>query len=537
MHQPWRTLTAIINRWISRKTTGLDKLKESRVQIIWAMFYKKNVDYVALLINMHTTRNDSLLGTLKFVSKTEDYQKYGALIPDGMINQEIKDSKAYKTYIDLATGKATPKKARKSAKKSVAVPTTGVVIRDTSGVSVSKKKAPAKADRGKGIELLSDVAILEATQLKKVIKRSKQDTHRLHASGLSEGADFESKVHDESKAKSSDTSEGTDSKDDDESDDNNDKDSRNDDDGDSDAHDSERTNSDEEEIPNPNLKGDEEEESKDEEYVRTPNDEFNNDYNEFNEEEYDEFGTQDKSYEQVVEDAHVTLTASQKTEGSKQSSSVVGYVVQTAFSSYTTAFEKEAKAEQDRFIEIIDQSIKDMIKDKKSKSYQAAPEHKKLYDGLIKSYNLDKDLFSSYGKSYSLKRDRKDEDKDEDPPAGSNQGFKRRKTSKDADQSKGSKLKDSRSSSSSKGTTSQPKSSDDQPDVEAASKQDWFKKPDKPLTPDREWNTRQSVNFRPPRTWISNIAKAKQPPRTFDELISTPIDFSIFVMNILNVEY
>ncbi|GJU57159.1 hypothetical protein Tco_1234925 [Tanacetum coccineum] len=76
-----------------------------------------------------------------------------------------------------------------------------------------------------------------------------------------------------------------------------------------------------------------------------------------------ESGTQDKLYEQVVEDAHVTLTASQKTEGSKQSSSVFGYAVQTAFSSYTAAFEKEAKAEQDRFIEIIDQSIKEMIKD------------------------------------------------------------------------------------------------------------------------------------------------------------------------------
>ncbi|GJU57160.1 hypothetical protein Tco_1234926 [Tanacetum coccineum] len=522
---------------------------------------------------MHTARNDSLLGTLKFVSKTEDYQKYGALIPDGMINQEIKDSKAYKTYFDLATGKATPKKAKKSAKKSVAVPTTGVVIRDTSGVSVSKKKAPAKADRGKGIELLFDVALLEAAQLKKVIKRSKQDTHRLHASGSSEGADFESKVPDESKVKSSDTSEGTDSKDDDESDDNNDKDSRNDDDGDSDAHDSERTDVDEEEIPNLNLKGDEEEESKDEEYVRTPNDEFNNDYNEFDEEEYDElyrdvnvttkvenmkkrlkgqskallchlnlpinFLNLDNVPPAVNEVASITETSTAQIPAivDDHLATRVGYAVQTTFSSYTATFKKEAKAEQDRFIEIIDQSIKEMIKDKKSKSYQAAPEHKELYDGLIKSYNLDKDLFSSYGKLYSLKRDRKDADKDEDPPAGSNQGFKRRKTSKDADQSKGSKLKDSMSSSSYKGTTSQPKSSDDQPDVEAASKQDWFKKPDKPLTPDREWNTRQSVNFRPPRTWISNIAKAKQPPRTFDELMRTPIDFSIFVMNILNVEY
>ncbi|GJU67325.1 uncharacterized mitochondrial protein-like protein [Tanacetum coccineum] len=71
---------------------------------------------------------------------------------------------------------------------------------------------------------------------------------------------------------------------------------------------------------------------------------------------------------------------------------------------------------------------------------------------------LDKDLFESYGKAYSLKRDHEDKDKDEDPPAGSDQGLKKRKTSKDAEPSKGSKSKESKSSSS-KGTKSQTKSS------------------------------------------------------------------------------
>ncbi|GJV88624.1 hypothetical protein Tco_1532562 [Tanacetum coccineum] len=96
----------------------------------------------------------------------------GALIPEELINQDINDSKAYKTYLEFATGKATPKKARKfkkvaspskklslvleeelaekpkrakkPAKKSKTVPIAGVVIRDTPGVSVSKKKAPTK---------------------------------------------------------------------------------------------------------------------------------------------------------------------------------------------------------------------------------------------------------------------------------------------------------------------------------------------------------------------------------------------------------
>ncbi|GJU96012.1 hypothetical protein Tco_1320768 [Tanacetum coccineum] len=49
MYHPWRTFAAIINRCISRKSTGLDRLKPSRAQILWGMFYKKNVDFVALL--------------------------------------------------------------------------------------------------------------------------------------------------------------------------------------------------------------------------------------------------------------------------------------------------------------------------------------------------------------------------------------------------------------------------------------------------------------------------------------------------------
>ncbi|GJW66265.1 hypothetical protein Tco_0120689 [Tanacetum coccineum] len=49
MHQPWRTFVAIINRCIFGKTTRLDRLRESRAQILWGMYNKKNVDYVALL--------------------------------------------------------------------------------------------------------------------------------------------------------------------------------------------------------------------------------------------------------------------------------------------------------------------------------------------------------------------------------------------------------------------------------------------------------------------------------------------------------
>ncbi|GJU16593.1 hypothetical protein Tco_1144559 [Tanacetum coccineum] len=44
-----KTFAAIINKCLSGKIIGLDKLRLSRAQIIWGMFYKKNVDFVELL--------------------------------------------------------------------------------------------------------------------------------------------------------------------------------------------------------------------------------------------------------------------------------------------------------------------------------------------------------------------------------------------------------------------------------------------------------------------------------------------------------
>ncbi|GJU09839.1 hypothetical protein Tco_1132235 [Tanacetum coccineum] len=154
----------------------------------------------------------------------------------------------------------------------------------------------------------------------------------------------------------------------------------------------------------------------------------------------------------------------------------------------------------------------------KSESYLAAPEHRECYDGLIKSFDLDKILFSIYDKVYSLKRSRKDKDKNEDPFIRSDRELKKRKTNKDVELTKGHKAKESQSGSS-KGTKSQPKSfgksvqseepefevagsdmqqdqegnlgndDDDKPMKETVSKRDWFTKPTQPQEPiDPDWN-------------------------------------------------
>ncbi|GKC07993.1 hypothetical protein Tco_0999603, partial [Tanacetum coccineum] len=96
------------------------------------------------MINLHTIRDDSLLSTLKFVSKTQDYQQYRALIPDDMINQDIKDSKAYKTYYDFATRKVPPKKARKYKKVVSPSRKLAPVLEEELAEKPKKAKKPAK---------------------------------------------------------------------------------------------------------------------------------------------------------------------------------------------------------------------------------------------------------------------------------------------------------------------------------------------------------------------------------------------------------
>ncbi|GJT10380.1 hypothetical protein Tco_0857422 [Tanacetum coccineum] len=99
----------------------------------------------------------------------------------------------------------------------------------------------------------------------------------------------------------------------------------------------------------------------------------------------------------------------------------------------------------------------DKIEEKKSMNRLDI--QKNLYNTLIESYNSDKDLFALYGDVVTLKRGRDDQDKDEEPSAGSNRGTKRRRSGKE-ESSKEATQKESKSTSSSKGASrSQPKSS------------------------------------------------------------------------------
>nr|GEZ93398.1 hypothetical protein [Tanacetum cinerariifolium] len=66
--------------------------------------------------------------------------------------------------------------------------------------------------------------------------------------------------------------------------------------------------------------------------------------------------SQERSYEQVVDDAHVTLTTTQNTKD-EHLSTRIEFATQTALQSYTAEFEKKAQAEKEKDIDIIEKSV------------------------------------------------------------------------------------------------------------------------------------------------------------------------------------
>ncbi|GKE85511.1 hypothetical protein Tco_1559253, partial [Tanacetum coccineum] len=305
--------------------------------------------------------------SIRCISIHEDTQVYG-----------------YKTYYAFASGKKTPKPryvqkkvdSDTSPKQKPVQAIKGTRIKSNAKVSKSdKKKQPAKKPKAKGLAVLSEVALIEAEQLKLATKRRKKDFHISHVSGSGDGVDTQSKVLDEQQQKTSSTNKGTgtipgvpdvpiyeseskkeswgdsDEEDDDDDDFDNDSD-------DNDESDDKRMKSKRDEIPDPN-KTNEEHNEEEEEYddVFNIEEEEKIDYEEsMNKEEDDEvtnelyddvnvnLGNEDtdmtnadqgasgqqnaskeSGFEQVKEGAHVTLTPvldTHKTGGPTQSSYV-----------------------------------------------------------------------------------------------------------------------------------------------------------------------------------------------------------------------
>ncbi|GJX30951.1 hypothetical protein Tco_0240806 [Tanacetum coccineum] len=132
LHQPWRVFATIINKCLSGKETGMDKIRLSRAQILWIenkdakktnkMSYPR---FTKIIINnfmskdqsnsrrnkmfWHTARDDTMFTSMRCISRHEDTQVYGTILPKELTNQAMLESKAYQTYYAFASREKAPK--------------------------------------------------------------------------------------------------------------------------------------------------------------------------------------------------------------------------------------------------------------------------------------------------------------------------------------------------------------------------------------------------------------------------------------------
>nr|GEW23328.1 hypothetical protein [Tanacetum cinerariifolium] len=157
-------------------------------------------------VNWHYVRDDILFLTIKVVSRHQNTQQYGVMLPIELTNDEIRNTKAYKEYYACATGEAAPKpkasarRKRSGSDTSITPPTaittpTTTIAATPRLTTATKGKQPAKA---KSPTDPLEVARTEAEQLKIVLRRSRQESHISQLGGSSTDEGIETKSDGES---------------------------------------------------------------------------------------------------------------------------------------------------------------------------------------------------------------------------------------------------------------------------------------------------------------------------------------------------
>nr|GFB99178.1 hypothetical protein [Tanacetum cinerariifolium] len=167
-----------------------------------------------------------------------------------------------------------------------------------------------------------------------------------------------------------------------------------------------------------------------------------------------------------------------------------------------------------------------------NKSIQRSEEQRNLYKALVEAYEADKAILDTYGDSTILKRRGEDDDQ-EGPSAGPNQGSKRQKEG-------GEQVSDSTpSEKATKGAGGSITGS--QSRQRSASESAYAEEPVQTTCQMEEtllsvYETALPTAQGDAQSWISDLAKQANARSSFNELLDTPIGFSNFIMHRLNVD-
>ncbi|GKA30513.1 hypothetical protein Tco_0716818, partial [Tanacetum coccineum] len=150
LHQPWRSFAAIINKYLVYQVKNKNSKKNN--DMYYPRFTKVIIDYFMAKnraipkrnkMFWHYARDDLMFTTIRVISKHQDTHVYAAILPQHLTNQDMLESKAYKTYRAYATSEKTlkPKSTKKKADSESSLKTKP--IQDSKGKRI---KTSAKGD-------------------------------------------------------------------------------------------------------------------------------------------------------------------------------------------------------------------------------------------------------------------------------------------------------------------------------------------------------------------------------------------------------
>nr|GFB12657.1 hypothetical protein [Tanacetum cinerariifolium] len=176
LHHPWRSFASIINKCLTGKSSCYDSLWLSQVQILWGLYYKRNVDFAYPMwedfvyqVEHKDTKKSNEMYYPRFTKVTVNHfmSKDPSILRRNKVNWH---------YVRDDHMVSTIKLTRSSFDTTITPPTAVACPRLTTSKA-------AKASKAKSLSALFEVAITEAQQLKLVTKRSMQQTHISQASG------------------------------------------------------------------------------------------------------------------------------------------------------------------------------------------------------------------------------------------------------------------------------------------------------------------------------------------------------------------
>ncbi|GKD50996.1 hypothetical protein Tco_1279972, partial [Tanacetum coccineum] len=374
-------------------------------------------EIITFLINWHYVRDDPMFTTINVISRHDDTQLYGAILPKELTNKDIRNFESYKEYYAIALGEVPPK----------------------TKASVHKKKAD------------SDTKPKEKPPTdpkEKPLRKAEATYYSSQASGSGDGVHILSKVPDEQTFSNDD---------DDDDDDDDDEDDDEDDDAnkDSDAHDDDdddatESDDDGDNITHPKLstfstddqeeQDDEEEQEDDDEdeeeisdqLVRTPSDyQTSNEREKQKDDDRLKNGEEDKEGDVTnvaLEGGDVDMTEADTTEDTEDAHMLLTlsnnkvYLCQIWFqsSSLLLRMKKIIKDQTSYGIasSLSELELKKILMDKieENKSIDRSDVQKNLYNALVKAYNTYNDLLSSYGDVIIISTTRTIKTKMKNPP-------------------------------------------------------------------------------------------------------------------------